>query len=124
MGLDDLSLTGIDPEKEYIKPFIEGKFSEINKRLINFYPKFVPTGKVTRIGNSSIARQVMGFCLQRKIHQKSNDLRYYWEERIDCNLPEDAEVWSKPNLDEEYYRSSETGTTSSEDQQGGVGSDE
>jgi len=103
ISLQDLEEEEGAVEKMYIEPFLKGKYSDINQKLINFYPKFVPTGKIYYM-KGNFPRQIMGACLQRKICTKSQDLKYYWEEVIDINLPEDAEVWSKPNLDEEYYK--------------------
>jgi len=34
---------------------------------------------------------------------KSDKLRTYWENRIGLSLPKDAEVWSKPNLEQEVF---------------------
>jgi hypothetical protein len=68
-----------------------------------------------------MVRQIMGFSLQRKICTKSEDLKFYWEDRLDTSLPDGAEVWNKPNLDEEYYKESSAGSSTDPDESGGIG---
>ena len=40
-----------------------------------------------------------------KILTKDPSLKEYWEERIGCSLPDDAEYWPKPEKDEEIFLS-------------------
>lgn len=102
-----------EENENIVKPFLNGKFSEMSKDLINSYPKLVDTGKVHTLRGSM--RKVLGFSLQKKICTKSRDLREFWENYLDVTLPQDAEVWSKPELKDEYYQADEAFHESDQD---------
>lgn len=47
---------------------------------------------------------------------KHESLKQYWEEQIQSSLPDDAEVWFKPEMKDEIYKfnitNDDTNTTS------------
>lgn len=68
-------------------PFIDGKYSEIDRKYVrnNF-------SRYTSFGNLSINFLIL---------HKSSILKKYWEEQIGVELPENAEVWSRPEKKDE-----------------------
>jgi len=81
------------PEEDYyqvVTPFMKGKYSEISREYVdkNFSP-------IVRIGNVAVTD------ITYSILKKSQALREEWEELLNTTLPEDAEVWSTPDIDNE-----------------------
>lgn len=70
-----------------IAPFINGKFSQIDKAYVNTHLKF-------KVGLNTYSNAY-------RICNKDEALRQEWEERLDVYLPEDAEVSSRPNKEKE-----------------------
>lgn len=73
-----------------VKPFLEGKYSKISRKYVKkfFSPEqWSPSG--WRKSNNWM------------ILNKDPQLREYWEQTLDVVLPEDAEVWSRPEKEEE-----------------------
>lgn len=70
-----------------VTPFIDGKYSEIDRTYVDTH---FPATSTKYAGN-------------RAILYKSPEMRKYWEEKIGVDLPQDAEVWSKPDLTKETY---------------------
>jgi hypothetical protein len=79
-------------KRNVIDPFIKGKFSMIDRVYVklNFSP--IVGGKPSR---------------NWQILHKSPVLKAYWESELGCPLPEDAEVWSKPEIDKEFFNVNE-----------------
>lgn len=78
-----------DVKKKIIEPFLQGKYSKIDKDYVNKYFNYVyPDG--TRPINWLILN-------------KDKSLWNYWENKIN-GLPKDAEVWSAPRKIDEIYR--------------------
>lgn len=79
------------PEERYqtvVKPFIDGKYSRIDRSYVEEkFPKD-PLGKLR---------------LNRRILDKDPALRDEWSRRIGVTLPDDAEVWSKAKEADETY---------------------
>lgn len=79
------------PEESYnkvVRPFIEGKYSAIDREYVNKkFPKD-PYGKLR---------------LNRRILDKDPALRDEWSRRLGVTLPPDAEVWSKAKEEDEVY---------------------
>ncbi len=79
------------PEERYttiVKPFLEGKYSHIDRIYVEAkFPKD-PTGKLR---------------LNRRILDKDPVLRKEWSRKIGIELPPDAEVWSKAKEADETY---------------------
>lgn len=73
-------------------PFMAGKYSEINRSYVNKF--FSPLVKV----GPHIVHDITYAALT-----KDSSLKEYWEDRIDMELPEDAEVYSAPIMEEETY---------------------
>lgn len=64
----------------------EGLYSKTSKEFQNQFPK------VLKIMKKGLHRDEIS--LQYRIFKKTSDLREYWETKIDCEISEDAEVWS------------------------------
>lgn len=72
-----------------IEPFLAGKYSEIDRAYVDkCFDHWLPNKTRT---------------LNYKILTKSIELRKYWEELLDVELPKDAEVWTIPKREEEIY---------------------
>lgn len=69
-----------------INPFMVGKYSKICR---DYVEKNFNTGDPNYVNYM--------------ILKKSKYLKEYWEDRINVTLPEDAEVWSKPDLKKEIF---------------------
>jgi len=81
-----------DLYRKVFKPFIEGKYSQIDREYVEkHYPR----------NPSSLVYT------NRLILDKDVSLRDHWEDKLDTTLPPDAEVWSKCKYDDEFYRSKE-----------------
>ena len=78
-----------DIRREVVKPFYEGKYSQISKSYVNKY-----FNTQSNLGLKP---------LQWKICNRNSSMKLYWEERIGVTLPEDAEVWSRPKKQDEIY---------------------
>lgn len=78
--------------EKVVLPFLDGKYSQIDR---DYVKKYFPE----KIYQGGVLAQSVNY----KILTKHEDLRYYWEAIIDTSLPEDAEVWSKPELTDEVF---------------------
>ncbi|MBP7007067.1 MAG: hypothetical protein KBB16_03340 [Candidatus Pacebacteria bacterium] len=92
-----LELSDNDREN-IVKPFIEGKYSQIDREYVktNFPEKEF-------IGFDVFGKAQYKKLINYKILTKSKELHNWWEERLGCPLPPDAEVWSIPDLKQEVY---------------------
>lgn len=81
-------------------PFLNGSYSKIDRDYVaaNF-SKFIP-------GTNRLSVNWM-------VLNKHDSLKKYWEERIEMELPEGAEVWFKAEKVNEIYKypKNETDTT-------------
>lgn len=70
--------------------YLQGKYSQFSPLLKKRFPKY-------RINKSTGRKEetVIG-----KVVNKSPELKKYWEERLGVTLEENAEVWSRPYLNE------------------------
>jgi hypothetical protein len=83
--------------EKIVKPFIEGKYSLIDRDYAKeHFNKLV-------VGGNQLSTNWM-------ILNKHEYLKKYWEEQIGMKLPDDAEVWSRPEKHDEIY-DYETNTT-------------
>lgn len=78
--------------KTVVKPFIEGKYSEVSKDFVEKYFPSEPTSPL--YGN-------------RLVFDKSQRWIDYWSER-GVEVPEGAEVWNRPLEQKETYYGSKT----------------
>lgn len=71
-----------------MKPFREGKYSEVDRTYVDeHFPR--------KFGTRLYAN--------RLVFDKDKAMKEMWERRIGVDLPDDAEVWSKPLPKEEVY---------------------
>jgi hypothetical protein len=63
----------------------QGKYSKTSKEYQALFPK------VIKIMKNGLHRDQIS--LQYKIFRKADDLRQYWEDKIDVDFDEDMEVW-------------------------------
>lgn len=85
-------------KSEIIKPFLEGKYSEINRD----YVKAHFTREVN--GNYSMNWRILHKdAVSLPAHVEPKSLRDYWQSRIGIPLPPNAEVWSKPEKADEIW---------------------
>ena len=71
----------------------EGLYSQTSKEFQDSFPK------VIKIIKSGLHRDEIS--LQFRIFKKTDDLRKYWEDRLDMQFTEDMEVWDGFNIDNE-----------------------
>ena len=71
--------------EKILDKFFRGEYSKIDREYVleNFQPSETSTNYL--------------------VLTKSDKLRAHWEARIGQPLPEEAEVWSKPNLEQEVF---------------------
>ena len=81
-----------------VAPFLEGKYSKIDREYVS---KHFPEKEFT--GFDVFNAPQYKFLVNYKILTKSQELKNWWEERLNCSLPEDAEVWSKPEKKNEIF---------------------
>jgi hypothetical protein len=65
----------------------KGKYSETSRRFKALFPKTVTA-------NDDNGNYVTKITLQYRIFNKTEDLREFWEEKLQVELPEDSEVWT------------------------------
>ena len=75
------SITEIEVEKEIVEPFLKGKYSQISRD----YAK-------TLFAKSSPNYRIL---------HKDKLIKRYWEKLLSTTLPKDAEVWSRPEKEDE-----------------------
>ena len=71
----------------------EGLYSQTSKEFQDSFPK------VIKIVKSGLHRDEIS--LQFRIFKKTEDLRKYWEDRLDMEFTENMEVWDGFNIDNE-----------------------
>ena len=81
-----------DLYRKVFKPFIQGKYSEIDRGYVEKHYPRSPSSLVYT---------------NRLILDKDDSLRIHWEDKLDVTLPPDAEVWSKCKFKDEYYEHKE-----------------
>lgn len=64
---------------------MKGKYSQTSEKFKNLFPK------VIKIMKGGLHKDELS--LQVRIFKKSEDLRQYWESKIDINFSDDMEVW-------------------------------
>jgi len=77
-----------EDREKVVKPFMEGKYSQIDRAYVDKYFPAIPSHKL--YGN-------------RLVLDRSKVFKQMWEEKIGVELPEDAEVWSRPTPQNETY---------------------
>jgi hypothetical protein len=83
-------------DKKWKKDFAlvrEGLYSQTSKEFQDSFPK------VIKIIKSGLHRDEIS--LQFRIFNKTEDLRKYWEDRLDMEFTENMEVWDGFNIDNE-----------------------
>jgi hypothetical protein len=83
-------------DKKWKKDFAlirEGLYSQTSQEFQELFPK------VLKIMKRGLHKDELS--MQFRIFKKDDYLREYWEEKIGCSLPEDAEVWPVFQLEEE-----------------------
>jgi hypothetical protein len=83
-------------DKKWKKDFAlvrEGLYSRTSQEFQDSFPK------VIKIIKSGLHRDEIS--LQYRIFKKTDDLRKYWEDRLDMQFTEDMEVWDGFNIDNE-----------------------
>ena len=90
-----------ESKETVVKPFLEGKYSQVDRTYVEEQFPLTP-------GHRLYAN--------RLTFDKDPALRDYWKEKIGVDLPENAEVWSKPQKKKEIYGYQEMnlGTTPSQ----------
>lgn len=79
------------PEKykaTVVRPFLKGQYSRIDRAYVE---QHFPNDPYHRL------------YFNRRVLDRDPSLKEYWEEKIGVTLSEDAEVWSKPKLEDEVY---------------------
>ncbi len=76
-------------DDENYKIFSEGLYSKLSDTFKESHPK-------TKYENGKLVHSVIW-----TIFNKSENLRKLWEDQTGCLIDEDAEVWSRPNLQKE-----------------------
>jgi hypothetical protein len=71
-----------------VKPFLEGKYSEVDRTYVEKYFPSVPSHHLYT---------------NRLIFDKDDKVKRMWEKKLDVELPKGAEVWSKPQPKNEIY---------------------
>ena len=94
-GLYIFSISDKDKES-IIKPFLNGKYSEIDR---DYVAKNFPQKEY--VGKNSHGRPIYKDLINYKILNKDQGLRDWWEEKYGLALPENAEVWSRPEPKDE-----------------------
>lgn len=80
-----------DFKTKVIKPFIEGKYSNIDRKFVEAtHPVYISEDTLS-YGKNKV----------RLVLDKSDELKQEWEELLDAKLPENAEVWSIPSKETE-----------------------
>lgn len=84
-------------QKKIVDPFLLGQYSKIDRIYVE------NTFKKEQSGNTSLNWRILNKDenWERPSHVMS--LRDYWFARIGIELPENAEVWSKPEKRDEIY---------------------
>lgn len=73
-----------------IQPFLEGKYSKIDRAYIrSYFRKYTPSGQPS---------------INWRILHKDPLLRQEWELVLGQSLPENAEVWARPEMEEDIYK--------------------
>lgn len=75
--------------------FLQGKYSQFRPEYIKLFPKSV------KVMDPVIDIEVMKTSLQQHIFTRSKLIKQYWEKRIGQKLPDDMELWSKPDMSKE-----------------------
>lgn len=84
------------PEKyleTVVQPFLEGKYSKIDR---NYVKQYFPPMVLTDSGGYLPS-------MNYKILTKDQGVANYWREFRGLDIPEDAEVWSRPEKEDEIY---------------------
>lgn len=80
-----------------VMPFLSGKYSQIDREYVaKYFPKYTRQGTISNNWRILVKDE-----WERPDYIPS--LRQYWEDKIGCNLPEDAELWSRPMKRDEVY---------------------
>ena len=83
-------------DEKWKKDFVlvrEGLYSQTSKEFQDSFPK------VIKIVKSGLHRDEIS--LQFRIFKKTEDLRKYWEDRLDMEFTEDMEVWNGFDIENE-----------------------
>jgi hypothetical protein len=75
---------------EEYRLFLQGKYSKFRRQYRKLFPDYIVTGE----GEREVS-------LQYHIFNKTSAIRDYWETKVGTALDEDAEMWSKPDIESE-----------------------
>lgn len=80
--------------KNEFRLFLEGKYSKFSKEYIDLFPQ-----ETKVISEDGIRRSE--YSLYYHVFGRTQSIKDYWEEKIGESLPEDAEMWSMPDIKNE-----------------------
>lgn len=86
--------------EQVVVPFLKGKYSEIDRTYVHKY--FSPQSWDGSKWIPSANWQIL---------HKDPKLKKYWEQLLEVTLPDNAEVWSIPEIDDETYTYEEVAAT-------------
>lgn len=104
----------IENHSKFISSYTDGdfiliKFKFTEPQIQKIFTPFI-NGEYSKIDRSYVHQNFSRYTSDNTLSQnwriltKDPSLKYYWEDRIGVLLPMEAEVWSKPNLEDEIYR--------------------
>jgi len=73
------------------RTIMKGQYSKTSKSFQKLFPEEISIVKVDQYGQSYFGREQS---LQFRIFNKTEDLRKYWEDRINVRFQDEMEVWS------------------------------
>ena len=81
-----------------VNPFLNGKYSSICRKYVE---RTFPSGNLAYLDEDWLP--VWETTLEFLVCTKSDIIRRHWKEIHDILIPEDAEVWSKPEMENEIF---------------------
>lgn len=82
--------------EEYLREydlFLKGKYSKFRKKYMQLFAR---TAEVTTDDGKVVTESSLAY----HIFDRTPSMREYWEEKLGAQLDEDAEMWSKPDVEE------------------------
>jgi hypothetical protein len=81
----------------------EGKYSELSKEFMSFFPKHVTYVSIDPRTNRPVNKRVKS--IQFMIYERDGQLKQYWEQKIGIEIAQNAELWSKFDIEKETMNS-------------------
>jgi hypothetical protein len=81
----------------------EGKYSELSKEFMSFFPKTITYVGIDPVKNIPVNKRVKS--IQFMIYERDERLKQYWEQKIGIEIAEKAELWSKFDIEKETMNS-------------------